>query len=50
MHDMVADALYIRLRDDKVMESSKIILGVIADFNVKGEILEVIKVLRVGVL
>ena len=37
-YDRVADALYIRLRDDKVVDSDEVAPGVIVDFNGKGEI------------
>ncbi len=37
-YDRVADALYIRLRDDKVVDSDEVAPGVIVDFNDKGEI------------
>ena len=37
-YDRVADALYIRLRDDKVVDSDEVAPGVIVDFNGKGEV------------
>ena len=37
-YDRVADALYIRLRDDKIAYSDEVAPGVIVDFNEKGEI------------
>lgn len=43
--DKVADALYIRLRDDKVVDSDEVAPGIIVDFNDKGEIVG-IEVLR----
>ena len=37
-YDRVADALYIKLKDDKIVDSDEIAPGVIVDFNDKGEI------------
>ncbi len=37
-YDRVADALYIKLKDDKVVDSDEAAPGVIVDFNDKGEI------------
>jgi len=37
-YDKVADALYIKFKDDKVADSDEIAPGVIVDFNSKGEI------------
>lgn len=37
-YDRIADALYIKLRDDKIVDSDEIAPGVIVDFNDKGEI------------
>jgi len=37
-YDRVADALYAKLRDDKVAYSDEVSPGIIVDFNDKGEI------------
>ncbi len=37
-YNKTADALYIRLKDDKVVDSDEVAPGVIVDFNDKGEI------------
>ncbi|MEB3755898.1 MAG: DUF2283 domain-containing protein [Desulfurococcales archaeon] len=37
-YDRVADALYIKLKDDKIVDSDEVAPGVIVDFNDKGEI------------
>jgi len=37
-YDRVADALYIKLRDDKVVYFDEVSPGIIVDFNDKGEI------------
>ena len=37
-YDRVADAIYIRLRDEKVVESDEVAPGVIVDLNEKNEI------------
>lgn len=37
-YDKVADALYIRLKEDRVVDSDEVAPGVIIDFNEKGEI------------
>ena len=38
-YDKVADALYIRLRDGKIVESDEVAPGIIADFNEDNEII-----------
>lgn len=37
-YDRVGDVLYIKLRDDRVVDSDEIAPGVIVDFNEKGEV------------
>ncbi len=37
-YDRVADAIYIRLRDERVVESDEVAPGVIVDLNEKNEI------------
>jgi len=37
-YDKVADALYIRLKDGKIVESDEVAPGIIADFNEDNEI------------
>ena len=37
-YDRVNDVLYIRLRDDKVVDSDEVAPGIIIDYNEKGEI------------
>ena len=37
-YDRVADALYVKLRDDKVVDSDEIAPGIIVDFNERGEV------------
>ncbi len=37
-YDSVADALYIKLRNDKIVDSDEIAPGLIVDFNERGEI------------
>jgi len=37
-YDRVGDILYIRLRDDRVVESDEVEPGIIVDYNEKGEI------------
>ncbi len=37
-YDKVADALYIKLKEDRVVDSDEVAPGVIIDFNEKGEI------------
>ncbi len=44
-YDRVADALYIRLRDGKIVESEEIAPGIIVDFDESNEIVG-IEVLR----
>ncbi len=38
-YDRVSDALYIKLKDDTVVESDEISPGIIVDYNKKGEII-----------
>ncbi len=38
-YDPVADALYIKLKDDKIAETEEINESVIVDYNEKGEII-----------
>ncbi len=38
-YDKVADALYIRLRNGKVVESDEVAPGIIVDFNENNEII-----------
>lgn len=38
-YDRVGDVLYIKLRDDQVVDSDEVAPGVIVDFNKKGEII-----------
>ncbi len=40
-YDRVADALYVRFRDDRVAESDEVRPGIIVDFNEKGEVVGV---------
>jgi len=40
-YDSVADALYIRVRDDKVADSLEVNEGVVVDFNEYGEVVGV---------
>ena len=40
-YDPVADALYIRTRDDKVADSLEVDDGVVVDFNERGEVVGV---------
>ena len=40
-YDRVADALYIKFKDDRVVESDEVEPGIIVDFNDKGEIVGV---------
>lgn len=40
-YDPVADALYIRVRDDKIVDSLEIDEHVVIDFNERGEIVGV---------
>ncbi len=40
-YDKVADALYIRFRDERVVESEEVEPGVIVDYNDRGEIVGV---------
>ena len=49
-YDKVADALYIRLRDDRIVDSDEAAPGIIVDFNDKGEIvgIEVLRFSRQG--
>ncbi len=37
-YDRVGDVLYIKLRDDKIVESDEVMPGIIVDYNEKGEI------------
>ncbi len=37
-YDRVADALYIKLRDDKAIDSDEVAPGVIVDYSEKGDI------------
>ncbi|MCE4613891.1 MAG: DUF2283 domain-containing protein [Desulfurococcales archaeon] len=37
-YDRIADALYIRLRDDRIVDSDEVAPGVVVDFNDRGEI------------
>ena len=37
-YDRVSDVLYIKLRDDKIVDSDEIAPGVIVDYNEKGDI------------
>ena len=37
-YDRVGDALYVKLRDDKVVDSDEVAPGVIVDYNEKGDI------------
>ncbi|MCE4600217.1 MAG: DUF2283 domain-containing protein [Desulfurococcales archaeon] len=37
-YDRIADALYVKLRDDKIADSDEVAPGVIIDFNDKGEV------------
>ncbi len=37
-YDRIADAIYIRLKDEKVVESDEVAPGVIVDLNEKNEI------------
>ncbi len=37
-YDKVADALYIKLRDDRIVDSDEVSPGVVVDFNDKGEV------------
>ncbi|MCE4614414.1 MAG: DUF2283 domain-containing protein [Desulfurococcales archaeon] len=38
-YDRLSDILYIKLRDDKVVDSDEVEPGVIVDYNEKGEII-----------
>lgn len=40
-YDRVGDVLYIKLRDDKIVESDEVMPGIIVDYNEKGEIVGV---------
>ncbi len=40
-YDRVADALYVRFRDDRIAESEEVEPGIIVDFNEEGEIVGV---------
>jgi len=40
-YDRVGDVLYIKLKDDRVVESDEVAPGVIVDYNDKGEIVGV---------
>jgi len=37
-YDRVGDVLYIKLRDDKIVDSDEVAPGVIVDYNEKGDI------------
>jgi uncharacterized protein YuzE len=37
-YDRVGDTLYIKLRDDRIVESDEVAPGVIIDYNEKGEV------------
>ncbi len=37
-YDRITDAIYVRLKDEKVVESDEVAPGVIVDFNEKNEI------------
>ena len=37
-YDSVGDALYIKLRDDRVADSDEVAPGIIVDYNEKGDI------------
>ncbi len=38
-YDQVGDVLYIKLKDDKIVDSDEIAPGVIVDYNEKGDII-----------
>jgi len=38
-YDRIADALYIKLRDEQVADSDMVAPGIIVDYNEKGEII-----------
>ena len=40
-YDRVADALYVRFKDDKVVESEEVEPGIIVDYNDRGEVVGV---------
>jgi len=40
-YDITGDALYIKIKDDRVVESDEIAPGIIIDYNDKGEIVGV---------
>jgi len=40
-YDRAADALYIRIKDDRIVESDAVAPGIIVDYNDKGEIVGV---------
>ncbi len=44
-YDRVGDALYVRLRDDRIVDSDEVAPGIIVDYNEKGDIVG-IEVLR----
>jgi len=37
-YDCVGDVLYVKLRDDKIVDSEEVAPGVIVDYNEKGDI------------
>jgi len=37
-YDRVGDVLYIRLRDDEVVDSDEVAPGIVVDYNERGEI------------
>ena len=38
-YDKIADALYIKFKDDKVVDSDEVAPGVIVDYNQNGEVI-----------
>ena len=37
-YDKISDALYIRFKDDRIVESDEVAPGVIVDYNERGEV------------
>ena len=37
-YDRAADALYIRIKDDRIVESDEVAPGIIVDYNDKGKL------------
>ena len=37
-YDRIGDALYIKLRDDRIVESDEVAPGIIVNYNEKGEV------------